>query len=49
MASKKEMERAIVAGASAALKHRAKSPNATDEEIIQTVVRELQNMLGKID
>jgi len=44
-----EMERAIVAGASEALRAKAKNPKATDEEIIKHVVKKLKEMKNKID
>lgn len=46
---KNKTERAIVAGASAALKHKAKNPKMLDEDIISLVVKELKNMIEKID
>ena len=49
MAKINEVDRAIVAGASLALKLREKNPQAYNEEIIQEVVKSLKETKSNID
>ncbi len=49
MDDEKRIKMAVVAGASHALKEKERNPRATDSEIIQSVITEVNSILDKID
>ncbi len=49
MAENKRLKMAIISGASHALKYKRENPNATEEEALQHVNREMGEILNKID
>ena len=49
MNDEKRMKMAVIAGASHALKEKERNPRATDAEIIQSVIKEVNFILDKID
>jgi hypothetical protein len=49
MNQKKKLKMAIISGASHALKYKRQKSSASDEEVLQTVNREADNILDKID
>lgn len=49
MNDEKRIKMAVVAGASHALKEKERNPRATDSEIIQSVITEVNSILDKID
>jgi hypothetical protein len=48
-AEKEELKRAIISGASHALKYRRERGMINDEDVIQKVTREADEILNKID
>jgi len=49
MKNEDRIERAIIAGAAAALKYKAKHPNAYDEEILRELMKSLSETKSNID
>ena len=43
------MKRAVISGASHALRYKEERPRETDEDILKKVIRELKNIIDKID
>ena len=44
-----KIKRAVIAGASEALKHKAKEWKKSDNEILQDITDNIEEILGKID
>ena len=49
MDEEKRIKMAVIAGASHALKEKEKNPRATDAEVIQSVINQVNSILEKID
>ena len=49
MVSQEVLKRAVIAGASAALKYKRKKPNASEGKILEEVIANVDSIVEKID